>query len=235
MYHSKKVTVILPTYNEKDSIKQVIEEFEALDYVDEVIVINNNAAIGTSEEVAATNAMEIVETVQGYGAAIMRGLRESDADLVVVCEPDGTFLARDIGKLLEYSADFDVVYGSRTMNDMIWEGANMGWFLRVGNWAVAKLMEVLFNTCSLSDVGCTYRLLDKNAKNLVLEQCYVRGEYFGPEMMIATIKAKLKIVQIPVNYKERVGESSVTGSMRKAFILGTKMILLIIKKRFTNN
>ena len=46
----------------------------------------------------------------------------------MVCEPDDTFVEEDIYKLLAYSDSFDVVYGSRTMNDMIWDGANMGWF-----------------------------------------------------------------------------------------------------------
>ena len=134
MFHGKKISLILPTYNEKDSIRQCIVDFEQLGVVDEMIVINNNAAPGTSEEVACTSAVEYFEPEQGYGAAILRGLREASGDLIAVCEPDGTFRAMDLFKLLEFTRDFDVVYGSRTMNDLIWEGANMGWFLRFGNW-----------------------------------------------------------------------------------------------------
>ena len=52
-----------------------------------------------------------------------------------------------------------MVFGTRTTRELIWAGANMAWLLRWGNWAVAKLIEVLFNTSHLSDVGCTYRLL----------------------------------------------------------------------------
>ena len=51
------------------------------------------------------------------------------------------------------------MFGTRTTRELIWHGANMDWFLRWGNWAVAKLIEALFNTSHLSDVGCTYRLL----------------------------------------------------------------------------
>lgn len=231
MFEGKRVSLVLPTYNEKDSIQAVIREFEDLGVVDEIIVVNNNAADGTSAEIAPTTAREVLEPEQGYGAAIMRGLREADADLVVVCEPDATFLARDTFKLLEYSRDFDVVYGSRTMNDLIWEGANMAFFLRFGNWAVAKLMEVLFNTASLSDVGCTYRLIRREAIASVLRSCRVKGNFFGPEMMIATIRERMRIVQIPLNYKERVGVSSVTGSKWVAFKLGVRMIALILQKR----
>ena len=53
------------------------------------------------------------------------------------------------------------MFGSRTVSTFIWSGANMDWFLRWGNWAVAKLIEVLYNTPYLSDVGCTYRLLSR--------------------------------------------------------------------------
>ena len=111
---------------------------------------------------------------------------------------------------MEYSRDFDVVYGSRTLNDLIWEGANMGWFLRFGNWSVAKLMEVLYGSCSLSDVGCTYRALRRQVLPIIYKHCKVQGSHFGPEMMITTIRAGLRNVQLPVNYKERVGVSSVT-------------------------
>ena len=70
---------------------------------------------GTSEEVAGTSAIEIHEPVQGYGAAIRRGLAEATGDLMLVCEPDDTFLAGDSRKFLAYSDDVDIVYGSRTV------------------------------------------------------------------------------------------------------------------------
>ena len=56
------------------------------------------------------------------------------------------------------------------MNDMIWDGANMGWFLRFGNWSVAKLLQILFNTCSLTDVGCTYRLVKRRSMLKILKK-----------------------------------------------------------------
>ena len=112
-----------------------IRGFEGLGLVDEILVVNNNAAPGTSEEVAATSAREVVETTQGYGAAIRRGLREANGDLICVCEPDGTFDPDDLFKLLAYSGESDFVVGSRTVSTFIWDGANMGWFLQCGNWA----------------------------------------------------------------------------------------------------
>jgi glycosyltransferase involved in cell wall biosynthesis len=227
MYKGKKVSLVLPTFNEKDSIKQVIREFEELGIIDEILVINNNAAAGTSDEIAGTSAIEILEKEQGYGSAIMRGFKESTGDLIVVCEPDNTFVASDILKLLSYCEDVDIVYGSRTYKELIWSGANMGWFLRFGNWSVAKLMEVLFNTNTLTDVGCTYRLVHKKVINELLPSFKVKSNFFGPEMMARGYIKKYKCIQIPVVYKQRVGMSSVTGDLSKAFTLGIKMILLI--------
>ena len=84
MHEGKTVSLILPTYNEKGSIRKVIEDFERLGVIDEILVINNNAVEGTSEEVAPTSAVEIHEPVQGYGSAIRRGFREAKGDLIVV-------------------------------------------------------------------------------------------------------------------------------------------------------
>jgi glycosyltransferase involved in cell wall biosynthesis len=227
VWQGKSVTIILPTYNEKDSIRASIESFAALGIADEILAINNNAAPGTSEEVAQTSAREILETRQGYGWAIRRGLQEATGDYLIVAEPDGTFLARDAMKLLAYADDFDVVYGSRTARMFIWSGANMGLFLRWGNWAVAKMMEFLFNTTNLTDVGCTMRLLRREACEAMVPYFRIGGSHFGPEMMLVSILQGQRVVQIPVNYLPRVGESSVTGDRSKAIILGLEMIKLV--------
>jgi len=232
MWEQKSVTVVLMTYNERDSIRRVIEDFYATGVVDEVLVINNNAADGTSEEVAHTPAREVFETRQGYGNAIRRGLLEAHSDLVVLAEPDGTFQADDIVKLLAYSNDCEVVLGTRTTNELIWEGANMGAFLKWGNWAVAKLVEVLFNTSHLSDIGCTYRLLSQNIAKTFAEEMTIGGSHAGPEMLMLTIANGIRFVEIPVNYLPRVGKSSVTGNQIAAFFLGLQMIRLILGFRF---
>lgn len=232
MWAGKTVTVVLMTYNEKDSIRGVIEDFEATGLVDEVLVVNNNAAKGTTEEVEATGARQVFEASQGYGHAIRCGLREATGDLVVLAEPDGTFLAKDITKLLAYSDECDVVLGTRTTNELIWEGANMGAFLKWGNWAVAKMVEVLFNTSHLSDIGCTYRLLSRRAADRFAEQMTIGGSHAGPEMLMLTIADRMKFVEIPVNYLPRVGHSSVTGNPITAFWLGLRMIRLILAFRF---
>src|SRR5215211_1856675 len=231
MWHGRAVSVILPTYNERDSIRRNIEEYFETGVVDEVVVVNNNAAPGTSEEIARTRAREVHESRQGYGYAIRRGLKEAAGEYLIVSEPDGTFLGRDALKLLAYADDFDVVYGSRTARMFIWRGANMGLFLRWGNWAVAKLMKFLFNSTNLPDVGCTMRLIHRKALDEIAPDITIGGSSFGPEMMILTLLHGLKLIQIPVNYLPRVGESSVTGDFRKAFFLGMTMIGLVLRYR----
>lgn len=230
----QRLAVVLPTYNEKESIAECIRRFEALDAVTEVVVVNNNAAAGTSEEVATTGAREVVETTQGYGAAIRRGLREavgSGADLVAVCEPDGTFEPEDLRKLLAFLPECDLVVGSRTVSNFIWNGANMGVFLRWGNWAVAKLIEVLYNTSYLSDVGCTFRVMTRAQAEAILARPTRDGSAYGLEMLLISVITRARIVQVPVNYRERVGVSSVTGDLGKTVALGLEMIGLVVRMR----
>ena len=199
--------------------------------IDEIVVVNNNAAEGTSEAVAGTGSREIMESRQGYGWSIRRGLAEATSDYLVVCEPDATFRARDVFKLLAYAEDFDVVYGSRTSQQLIWRGANMGIFLRWGNWAVAKYMEFLYNATSLTDVGCTMRLIRRPVALELLPFFKIGSNEFGPEMMIESLSQGFRIIQVPVNYLPRVGVSSVTGDPIKAVFLGLRMIKLITVRR----
>jgi glycosyltransferase involved in cell wall biosynthesis len=232
MWRGQTVAVIFPTYNEKDSIRAAVEDYFATGYVDEVLVINNNAAPGTSEELRGSRAREISETRQGYGHALRRGLEECTADLVILSEPDGTFSGHDVLKLLAYSDDKPVVFGTRTSPEFIWDGANMGRFLRWGNWAVAKLTELLFNTTILTDMGCTHRLLRREAVELIRPHLTIGGSHFGPQILMEVAAHRIPFVEIPLNYRSRVGLSSVTGSFWKATRLGLRMILLVLEYRF---
>jgi len=231
MWNQHTVSVVFPTYNEKDSIRAAIEDFFDSGYVDEIVVVNNNAAAGTDEEVAKTRARLVHEPAQGYGHALWRGMAEATGDLIILAEPDGTFSGRDVVKLLAYSDDMPAVFGTRTAREFVWEGANMGIFLKWGNYAVGKLVEFLFNTTFLSDVGCTMKLLRRDVAEALRPQFRVGGSAFGPELMLLVILNGYHFVEIPVNYRRRVGESSVTGNKVKAFLLGCEMILMILRYR----
>jgi glycosyltransferase involved in cell wall biosynthesis len=231
MWNGKTVSVVLMTYAERDSIRGVIEGFLATGIVDEVLVVDNNAQAGTVEEVRKTAARLVHEPLQGYGHATRRGLVEASGDLIVLAEPDGTFLPADISKLLVYSDECDVVFGTRTTREMIWADANMDWFLRWGNWAVAKMIEVLLNTSHLSDVGCTYRVLHRHIAEHVAGHMRVGGSHAGVEIMLLTITSGARFVEVPVNYLPRVGVSSVTGKRILAVQVGLRMIQMVF--RFT--
>jgi len=234
MWNNKSIAVVLPTYNEHLSIAECIHRFEALGIVDHIIVVNNNAHPDTSPAVAETSAIEVFEPVQGYGAAIQRGLVEAlalDVDLISICEPDGTFDPEDLLKLLPYSGDVEVVFGSRTIQEFILSGANMGTFLKWGNWAVAKIVEVLFNTIYLSDVGCTFRVMSRASVEQIQPYFVKNGSAFGFEMMLHVVSQRISFVQLPLNYNPRVGHSSVTGSRWKTLILGLEMFGMCFTSR----
>ncbi len=235
MYHGKKVSVVIPTYNEEKSIAQVINDFFATGFVDEVIAVDNNARGDTKGEILKTKARHVHESEnQGYGHAIMRGLREATGDLIVVTEADGTFDAKDIEKFLIYSGQFDVVFGTRTSRAAIWSGAFMPFPVRFGNWAEAKVIEVIHNGPTLTDIGCTYRLISRKALEDI-KPLFPRSKgdgAFSPEMMIWLLRRGWKPIEIPVNYMPRVGDSMYTGSVWKAAKLGAYMLWVIIAYRF---
>jgi len=232
MYKNKKVSVVMPAYNEEENIYAAVKEFSSISEVDEIIVVNNNSTDNTKELAIKAGAIVVDELKQGYGYACRRGLEEASGDLIVLVEPDGTFSAHDIEKFLAYSNDFDFVIGTRTSKEMIYEGANMGKFLKWGNWVLAKLIEILFNGPSLTDVGCTYRLIKREALEKIKDKFTVGGSHFSPEMIILAIKSGISMVEIPVNYKKRKGVSKITGSKWSAFKLGLRMIGLILSYRF---
>lgn len=232
MWNGKSVSVVLPAFNEEPHVRQAVEEFFATGVVDEVVVVDNNSTDRTAAEVRRTRARLVPEPRQGYGAALQRGLREAAGDLIVLSEPDGTFSAGDTLKLLAYCEEFDLVLGTRTTKEMIWKGANMRWHMRTANALVAKFMELLHNTPSLSDCGCTMRLIRKSPLQKILPRLTVTGSHFLPEMVLLARKAHLRMVEIPVNYRPRKGTSKITGSFAKAAATALRMIALILRYRF---
>ena len=233
MYGDKRVSVVLPAYNEEEHIRQAVGDFFLPGIVDEIIVVDNNSRDRTAEEAARTPARIVAESAQGYGYALRRGLREATGELVILAEPDGTFVGRDILKLLAYSEDFDMVCGTRTTRELIWAQANMGWFLRVGNWAVAKLIQILHDGPSLTDCGCTLRLIRRSALARIADRFTVGGSHFLPEMVILALKSGLRVIEVPVNYRGRVGESKITGTFKGTLLTGTRMIGLVFRYRVT--
>src|SRR5689334_11905567 len=175
VWQGHRVSVVFPAYNEERGIAQAVSEFASVEAVDEVIVVDNNSRDSTGSRARDAGARVIPERRQGYGHALRRGLADADGEYVVLAEPDGTFMAKDVLKLLAYADDFDLVLGTRTTRELIWHGANMGWQLRWGNWIVAKLLQVLFDGPSLSDCGCTLRLVRRSAAQRMLPRFTVGG------------------------------------------------------------
>lgn len=231
MWKGKKVSVIFSTYNEKESIRQCIEDLFKTGEVDEVIAVNNNAVKGTDEEVKKTKAKLFHEKKQGFGWGYRRALYEARGDIMIMTEPDGTFVPNDIFKFFAYADQFDVVFGTRTTSILVGKGANMGFFMKWANWFVAKIVEVLFGTTQLTDVGCTYRLIKRKAYEKIRKRFVIGKSEFNLDMMLQVIRHKIKFIEIPINYNKRVGKSTVTGNKFKAAVLAIKMLILILKHR----
>src|SRR5438105_4403711 len=231
MWQGHRVSVVFPAYNEEAGIAAAVSDFGGLDAVDEVLVVDNNSRDATAVQAETAGARVIHEPRQGYGNALRRGMAEAQGEYVVLAEPDGTFMGKDVLKLLAYADDFDLVLGTRTTRELIWHGANMGWQLRWGNWFVAKLLQVLFGGPSLSDCGCTLRLVRRSAAEHMLPRFTVGGSHFLPEMVCLALLERLRLVEVPVNYRDRVGESKITGSMHTALRVAARMVGVIVRYR----
>jgi glycosyltransferase involved in cell wall biosynthesis len=232
MHKGLTVSVVMPAYNEAEGIADTVAQFLDLPEVDEVLVVDNNSKDGTGDLARNAGAKVVVEMRQGYGFACRTALESASGDYVMIVESDGTFRATDLYKFLAYAEEFDVVFGTRTSKTCIWEGSNMGAFLRYGNWAVAKLLEYVHNGPCLTDVGCTYKFFYRRALGHLAPMFTVGRSHFSPELMVLAIRSKLDCVEIPVHYQQRKGTSKITGSFWKAFKLGLQMIVMIFQYRF---
>jgi glycosyltransferase involved in cell wall biosynthesis len=238
MWEGGRISVVLPTYREKDSIGRVVASLLQMGEVDELVVVDNNAEEGTQEEVLESclgcedRVVIVSEPRQGYGYSCRCGLAAATGDYLILMEPDGTFLPGDIHKLLAY-AEFDAVFGSRTRGPFIREGAKMDLILRVGNWGVAKIVQLLFNGPSITDVGCTLRLISRSLYEEIAPHFTVGGNHFSPEMMVLVFLRRngYRSVEVPVHFLPRVGESQGTPTLWSAIAVGLGMLRVIFRYR----
>ncbi|MDQ3171535.1 MAG: glycosyltransferase family 2 protein [Acidobacteriota bacterium] len=233
MHEGRTVSVVLPAYNEETAIADAVRAFAAVPGVDEVLVVNNRSKDRTEERALEAGARVVREERQGYGAALTRGLREATGELIVLAEPDNTFVARDVLKLLAYAGDFDMVCGTRTAPNMIWDGANMGFAMRLGNTSLAKVIQVLYGAPSMTDCGCTLRLIHRSAWKRMDPYITVTGSHFLPEMVILALKRGVRLVEVPVNYRGRIGVSKITGSWSGTVRTALRMGGLAVAYLFT--
>ncbi len=240
MYNGKSVSVVFGTYKEKKSIRRIVEGFFKTGFVDEVVVVNNNAEKGTDEEVKKTKAKLVYEPRQGYGYSFLRAMKEAKGDLVVVCEPDGSFKAENLERFLVYSRSFEVVLGSRTSLIPSLAAAGMDDVRKFANVIEAKSIEILFNTNALTDVGCTYKLFSRKALKKILPLCGNGGRsaLLNTKLILLTIREKIPFVEIPVNYHKRVGPSSIISnwgqSVKWALIIQAYILFFWLRWFFTD-
>ena len=239
MFKNRSVTVVIPAYNEEETIADVVTDFRNEECVDIVLVVDNNCRDATAERARAAGAEVIEEAAPGYGCALRAGLDHAvaqGAELIVLTEADGSFLSADIWKLLHYMSDAKLVLGTRTTRQMVQQGANMDKSLRWGNVTMAKLLELFWylpHEPRLTDVGCTYRAIWSDTWTLLAPGTREAGPSFSPEMICEAYRKGVRVIEIPVTYGVRLGGTSKhSESFSKVARTAMGMFRTICRKRF---
>lgn len=236
MFRNRRVSLVVPAYNEEETIGHVVDEFRGEPHIDEIVVVDNNCKDRTAAIAAAKGARVVAESRKGYGAALMGGLDAATGDILVLTEADGSFRARDVEKLLVYLEDAGMVMGTRTTRQMVHQGANMRSFLRWGNVFMAKFLQLCWLRPSeprFTDVGCTFRALTRQTWQQIRHRLRETGPAFSPEMMCAALQERCRVIEIPVSYAPRLGgESKHSDTFLRQAKTAWKMFRTICRKRF---
>jgi glycosyltransferase involved in cell wall biosynthesis len=226
-----KIKVIIPAFNEEKAIGNVIKEIP--NSVDEIIVISNNSTDYTIEVAKNAGATVLSENKKGYGYACLKGLdyiskQETKPDIVVFLDGDYSDYPEELTQLINpiINKNFDFVIGARVAN--LREKGSMTPQQVFGNALATFLMKLFFNA-KFTDLG-PFRAIKYNR----LLQLQMEDKTYGwtVEMQLKVLKQKMSYVEIPVRYKNRIGVSKVSGTVKGTIMAGIKIISWIIKYTF---
>jgi hypothetical protein len=161
-------------------------------------------------------------------------MEEARGDIIVLTEADHSFRAKDLGKILEYMKDADMVIGTRTTRQLVEQGTNMVGVVRWANVAFGKILQLLwgYNYTRFTDVGCTYRAIWRDVYEKIRPRLTGLGPEFSPEMMIEVLRLHRRIIEIPVSYYPRLaGESRHSASFRHLARTALRMLRLMVARR----
>jgi glycosyltransferase involved in cell wall biosynthesis len=220
-----RVTVIIPAFNEEASLPLVLEEIPR-DLVAEVIVVDNASTDATARVAREGGARVVREERRGYGAACLRGITALGAtDIVAFLDADHSDFPEDLRRVIAPIAagEADFVIGSRTLGGA--EQGSLAPQVRFGNWISATLLYWLYGH-RFSDLGPLRALRAKALLELGLED-----PTFGwnVEMQIQAIRRGLRIGEVPVRYRKRIGVSKISGTFGGTVKAGTKILYTIFK------
>ncbi|MBT3324407.1 glycosyltransferase [archaeon] len=210
----KKLTVMVPCYNEEKGITKVISKIpraklKALGYEVEVLVIDNNSKDRTTEVAKKAGARVVFEGKQGKGHAIRKGVKSitTDTDLVVMLDGDDTYDPREMLRLIEpLDSNFcDVVIGSR-LGGKIKEGS-MTMFNRTGNWFFTFLVRMFYHG-NVTDVCTGYFAWKRPVLKKLSKHLEADGFSIEMEMITKMAKMKFDIYSVPISYEHRAGDTA---------------------------
>lgn len=225
------IYVIIPVYNEEASIANVIGDIPEI--VSEIIVVNNNSTDKTASVAENNGATVLSEKNKGYGNACLTGLgyiseKQQRPDIIVFLDGDYSDYPEELTKIISpiIEDNIDFVLGARTAK-LRQKGA-MTIPQIFGNWLATSLMRLFFGS-KFTDLG-PFRAI-KYAKLLEL---HMEDKTYGwtVEMQLKVIEKKYSYVEVPVNYRKRIGVSKVSGTAKGVIFAGVKILGWIIKYSF---
>lgn len=225
----KSVVVIIPAFNEENGVGQVIAEIPK-NLVDEVVVVNNNSTDKTGKIAAEAGATVLKEGINGYGRACLTGItylnqKEHKPDIIVFIDADHSDYPEEMAKVIEpiVSGDSDLVIGSRALGQR--EKGSMTLQQIFGNWLATNLLR-LFYGVKFTDLG-PFRAIKYEALMALDMQDKTYG--WTVEMQLKAAKMKMKCSEVPVNYRNRIGFSKISGTVKGTIMAGYKIIWTIFK------
>lgn len=204
----KTLSIILPCLNEAETIGACVEKarraLDGLGIEGEVIVADNGSTDGSQDLARKLGAKVVDQPVKGYGAAYLKGLEAAQGDYIVMGDSDDTYDFLDTPKLVrELDAGADMVLGSRFMGTIL-PGAMSFSHRYIGNPILSGILNLFFGS-RISDCHSGFRAFTREAAHRL--HLSTLGMEFASEMIVSALRNKLRIVEVPITYHPRKGES----------------------------
>jgi NDP-sugar pyrophosphorylase family protein len=239
VFDEQTISLVYVVDGDDEAVAKPLERFGGLEDIDEIVAVVRKPSRAL-ERLEVDHRLRVVTAPRPdlpIGNLLKLGMDSARGGILLLSYSDDTLAPRDVAKFLVYLRDADLVIGTRTTRQMIEQGTNMRGIVRAAHLVLAKLVQLLWWRFEprFTDICCVYRALWRSTYETIRDNLAAQGVEIYPEMVVEVLRARRRVIEIPINYYNRDLHHRHVRSRYQSIATFYRIVSLIVRRRFLDS